>query len=84
MGRTTKTITISLPSEMLAQMEEIMREERRTRSELLREALRCYIEDREWKRILRYGQGRAKELGINPDDVESLVDEYRAETRRQS
>ncbi len=50
MGRTTKTITFSLPPEMADQVTEIMKREGRTKSELLREALRRYIEDREWRR----------------------------------
>ena len=80
MSGTTNTITISLPPEMAAQIEEIIREEGRTRSELLLEALRQYMQDREWKRILRRNERRAKELGVTLDDVERLVDEYRAET----
>ena len=80
MSRTTKTITFSLPPEMASKVEEVMREEGRTKSELLREALRRYIEEREWKQILRYGERRARAQGIAPDDVESLVDEHRAET----
>ncbi|MEW6745767.1 MAG: ribbon-helix-helix protein, CopG family [Planctomycetota bacterium] len=37
------TITISLPSEMLAAVEEATKVEHRTRSELIREALRVYL-----------------------------------------
>jgi CopG family transcriptional regulator/antitoxin EndoAI len=84
MGRTTKTLTFSLPPDMAAQIEEIMREEGRTRSELLREALRRYIEDREWRRVLRYGEQRAREQGIRPEDVDRLVREYRAEARKRT
>ena len=47
MGRTTKTITFSLPPEMADQVTEIMKREGRTKSELLREALRRYIDDHE-------------------------------------
>jgi CopG family transcriptional regulator / antitoxin EndoAI len=56
-----------------------MREEGRTKSELLREALRQFMQDRQWKKALRRNEMRAKELGITPDDVERLVDEYRSE-----
>ena len=77
MGRTTKTITFSLPPEMADQVTEIMKSEGRTKSELLREALRRYIEDREWRQVLRYGERRAREQGIDPEDVESLVKGYR-------
>ena len=84
MPRITKTITISLPPEMAAQVEEIMREEGRTKSELLREALRRYMLAREWRSLARYGQQRAEELGITPDDVERLIDESRAEKRQEA
>ncbi len=43
MARTTTTLTISLPPEMAAQVEEVRKKEHRTRSELIREALRHYI-----------------------------------------
>jgi len=42
MPRTTVTFTISLPPEMAGELEETMRREHRTRSELIREALRRY------------------------------------------
>ena len=79
MGRTTKTITFSLPPEMADRVEEVRRAEGRTTSELLREALRRYIAESEWQEIYRYGQQRAHEQGLKPEDVERLVDEYRAE-----
>ena len=79
MARTTKTITFSLPPELAEQVETARREEGRTMSELVREALRRYLEDREWRAITRYGQRRARALGLTPDDVERLVEEYRDE-----
>ena len=79
MGRTTKTITFSLPPEMADQVTEIMKSEGRTKSELLREALRRYIEDREWRQVLRYGERRAREQGIDPEDVDALLKGYRGE-----
>ena len=44
--RTRKALTISLPPGMVQQMERVRKRERRTRSELVREALRAYLEDR--------------------------------------
>jgi CopG family transcriptional regulator/antitoxin EndoAI len=79
MGRTSRTITFSLPPEMADRVEEVTREEGRTRSELLREALRRYIEDREWRNLLRYGERRTRQQGIDPQDVERLVEEDRTE-----
>ena len=46
--RTRQTITISLPPEMLEQVEKTMRAEQRTRSELVREALRTYFAIRQF------------------------------------
>lgn len=44
--RTTQTMTISLPPGMVKEFEKVRRAENRTRSELVREALRHYIEQR--------------------------------------
>jgi len=44
--RTTETMTVSLPPAMVKQFETVRRAENRTRSELVREALRSYFESR--------------------------------------
>ncbi|MBM4308904.1 MAG: ribbon-helix-helix protein, CopG family [Deltaproteobacteria bacterium] len=77
MARTTKTITLSLPPEMADKIEELMKEEGRTRSELLREALRRYAEEQEWKKIYRYGELKARERGITEDQIEDIIDAHR-------
>ena len=79
MPRTTKTITFSLPPEMADRVDEVMKQQGRSRSEFLREALLRYIEECEWRQMLQYGEERAREEGIGPEDVASLVEEYRAE-----
>ena len=60
-NRNTKTITFSLPPEMAEQVQDVMREEGRTMSELIREALRNYMEEREWLRSIRYERLRARQ-----------------------
>jgi CopG family transcriptional regulator/antitoxin EndoAI len=77
MVKTTKTITLSLPPETAEKIEEIAKEEGRTRSELLREALTRYVEEKEWREILRYGEMKAKEAGIKRKDIEKIIDECR-------
>jgi CopG family transcriptional regulator / antitoxin EndoAI len=79
MPRSTRTITFSLPPEMASKVEIVMKEEGRTKSELLREALRRYIEEREWRQILKYGERKAAEQMITPGDVEDLIDDRRSE-----
>ena len=44
--RTTKILSISLPPALLHQFEQVRKKESRTRSELVREALRAYFEER--------------------------------------
>ena len=63
MPRTTKTITFSLPPEMAEQVQDVMREEGRTMSELIRESLRNYMGEREWLRTIRYEMLRAHHAG---------------------
>ncbi len=79
MPRTTKTITFSLPPEMADRVDEVMKQQGRSRSEFLREAVLRYIEECEWRQLLQYGEERAREKGIGPEDVTFLVEEYRAE-----
>jgi metal-responsive CopG/Arc/MetJ family transcriptional regulator len=44
--RTTQTMTVSIPPALVRQFEEVRKKESRTRSELVREALRVYFESR--------------------------------------
>ena len=65
-----KLITISLPPPLLKKAEEIAAEENRTKSELMREALRFYVETREVrKRATR-------------ERVFHLIDEVHLRTRK--
>ena len=76
MARTT--ITFSLPAELSDRLDQTAWQEGRTRSEILRDALLRYIEESEWRRVLDYGELRARGRGITPSDVETLIDDYRA------
>jgi CopG family transcriptional regulator/antitoxin EndoAI len=77
--RTSKLVTISLHPELLEEVERLAKEEKRTRSEFFREAIRRYIEEKKWERIYRYGRLKAQEQGLAEEDVERLVDEDRSE-----
>ena len=79
MPRTTRTITFSLPPEMADRVDDVMKQTGRSRSEFLREAVLRYIEECEWRQLLQYGEERAREQGVGPEDVAALVEEYRAE-----
>ena len=80
--RKVKTWSITLPPEMAVELEEVMREEKRGKSELVREALRRYMEDVRWRKIYRYGELKAQETGISEADVVDIVHERRQEKER--
>ena len=79
--RTTRTLSITLPPEMLARAEQLAKKENRTMSELVREALRNYEKHRWWDEINAYGQTKAGERGLTEADVVPLVKQVRKERR---
>ncbi|MCY3505568.1 MAG: ribbon-helix-helix domain-containing protein [Chloroflexi bacterium] len=79
MPRSTRTITFSLSPDLMERVDEATRSEGRSRSELLREAVLRYLEECEWRSLLTYGEQRAREQGLGPEDVGPLVEEYRTE-----
>ena len=63
MPRKRRIITFSLPPEMDEQLRQVVEEEGRTVSELLREAFRLYLEEREWRRQERMQIWRSRQSG---------------------
>ena len=59
--RNTETITFSLPPDMAQDLRQVVKEEGRTVSELLREAIRLYMEEREWRRRERLERLRSRQ-----------------------
>jgi predicted transcriptional regulator len=82
--RTAKTISITLPPELLLKAQEIAAREHRTMSELFREAIRRYKSiDPEWEALMDWGRAHGKALGItSEEDVERMSDEWRQERRQ--
>jgi CopG family transcriptional regulator / antitoxin EndoAI len=75
--RTTRILSLSLPPDLVREAERIAKQEGRTKSELFREALRRYVDERRWRALHRYGQGRDRKLGMTEADVERAVQEVR-------
>jgi len=65
--------------DLLDEAEELSKIEKRSRSDLFREAIRKYIEDKKWERLYRYGRLKAMEQALTEGDTERLIDEYRRE-----
>jgi metal-responsive CopG/Arc/MetJ family transcriptional regulator len=71
-------VSLSLPGKLAGQAERVAKREGRTRSALLREALKLYLAESKWRELRKYGAAQAGKLGLAEDDVERLIREYRA------
>ncbi len=75
----TQTLNIALPKDLVRKVDEVARNEYRNRSELIREALRIYLQNKEeWQQIFRAGERAMKKMGIkSEEEVNKIVYEYR-------
>ena len=74
----TGTVNISFQEGLLRHIDETVREESRSRSELIREAARMYIERKaRWKDIFVFGEKQVRRLRLTESDVESEITAYR-------
>lgn len=71
----TQTLNISLPKELVKRVDELAKKEYRNRSELIRQALRVYLERMfSWDKIFEAGEKAAKRMGIaSEEDVNRIV-----------
>jgi CopG family transcriptional regulator/antitoxin EndoAI len=90
--RSTQTFTVSVPPAMAAEIDKVRRKENRTRSELVREALRAYIADRyptaqpTRAELTRIRKGRAEiRRGdfVTLDQLRDVLDSQRRQSRRK-
>ncbi len=72
---------ISLPEPLLAEIRSAAQAEHRTVDEVLTDAVKRYVEERSWTKLLDYGAERAKALGVKESDIDRLIAETRAEKR---
>jgi predicted transcriptional regulator len=80
--RTTKTLSITLPPEMLTRAAKLAKKENRTMSELVREALRQYERERWWDETNSYGRATAGAAGVRTEeDVVNVI--HAARSRRK-
>ena len=67
-SRNTETITFSLPPPQAQRLRQAAKEEERTVSELLREAIRLYMEEREW-RVKERMQRRSSQVDTDEAEI---------------
>ena len=68
------TISATFPAELLAAIDAAARRESRSRSELLRVAVRLYVErQRRWQDVFRLGDRIRRERGLTEGDVRQEI-----------
>ena len=74
----SSTVNISFNDDLLEQIDAVAREESRSRSELIREAARAYIDRRSrWAKIFALGDKVANRAKLTEQDIEREISAYR-------
>jgi predicted transcriptional regulator len=68
---------VSVPDELAAEAEALARATGKTKSEVVRDALRRHVQHEHFVDLRGYGRERAEARGIGPEDVEGMIDELR-------
>jgi len=72
------TINFNLSEDLLSKVDVEARKESRSRSELMRAALKVYLDRREsWEKIFEFGSRMARRKGLKPRDVDNAIREVR-------
>ncbi len=78
----SSTVNISFSDDLLKKIDQAAREESRSRSELIREAARGYIDrKRRWKQIFDFGKTHVTKRGIAESDIDAEIAAYRRENK---
>ena len=66
----TNTVNISFQKDLLKKIDKVAKDESRTRSELIREAARMYIDKKnKWKEIFEFGDSIQKTKNLSESDI---------------
>jgi metal-responsive CopG/Arc/MetJ family transcriptional regulator len=77
----SRLLSVSLPDDLAEETEALARRVGKTKSEVVRDALRRQLQVTRLSALQRYGRERAENLGIGPEDTEAVVDELRSRRR---
>jgi len=79
----TTTVNISFQGSLLADIDKVAKTESRSRSELLREAVRLYIDrKRRWERIFAHGRTVATRASLTESDIAAEINYCRRQKAR--
>lgn len=74
----SRLLSVSLPDDLAEETEALALRLGKTKSEVVRDALRHHLLNARFVALQHYGSERAEAMGIGPEDSEALVDEVRA------
>lgn len=77
----SRLLSVSLPDDLAKETEALARSVGKTKSEVVRDALRRQLQVERFAALQRYGRERAEQLGIGPEDSEAVVDDLRSRRR---
>ena len=72
-----RLLSVSVPDELVAETEALARAQGKTKSEVVRDALRRHLTLERFREVQRLARDEAERRGIGPDDTEALVDQVR-------
>jgi metal-responsive CopG/Arc/MetJ family transcriptional regulator len=73
----SRLLSVSISDELADEAEALARATGKTKSEVVRDALRRHVQHERLAELQRYGRSRAESLGVGPEDVVGLIDEFR-------
>lgn len=68
-----------IPGSLMVEVERMAREQRKTVSQVVTEAVDRFVKEEQWQRLQTLGRERARALGLTEADVPRLIEESRQE-----
>ena len=76
MLRNTSVISISLPPEITAILEQVTRQTSKTRSEVIKDLLVSYYQDKSWEKIFNWGRETKEKFKIkSEEDILKIIND---------
>ncbi|HEX6455675.1 MAG TPA: ribbon-helix-helix protein, CopG family [Solirubrobacterales bacterium] len=75
----SRLLSVSVPDDLAGALDSLAEDTGRTKSEVVREALRRQLRAGRLAALQEYGRERAEARGIAPEDTEALVDDLRGQ-----
>jgi hypothetical protein len=80
---TGKTQIPKIPEDLMAAIEQEAHIQQRPITDVFTEAVKRYLDDRTWQRVIEKGRERARAMGLTEEDVPRLIAESRADQEQR-